>query len=686
MTLSNSGPDASGIIGLIYRDESSPPDPGDARFPFLKFDEKAVKAAFDSLQEVVAGDLAAWVTVPPLASGDDAANIQQILLTHNVRLLPFQIYNFFSSLTLTPDMSGHALDLTDAIISGEMTSTGGSSHSLIFAQRVLTGIGTTIADAPGPALGQNVLNVVSGAFGGGDIEVAISAGLEAVKTYFHVLETNINQLTLDNPIVFPFVTGNHVRVVQRLQNFTIIAEGTVFTGGGDRAISLTGAGKVKITGKFTVDTTFVSDAGFNPLSGGVELIACTDCSIEDGYVNGFNPGTNLDVFDIGFHFASCVRCTTGNLEATNCTVANILTMDCAQCVFQICRVYDSETNLATGIAIDGTAAANPQGCIECDFYSIHADNFFNGWGMNIIRATRCNFYAYHGWNEGLLQFAFSHAEDLYFGGITLISSAAGAASGFNQGVIIGDGNNGGGGGTGLLHRGTVIDSMTLIDCGSTVGPARSTLEVQSGCTINAYVQRNPTVPTTRGAQLALLSDAPMYLSNVTIETSPTGAGCTDGAILVEGELGGGANEQRTFIKNASIKLLSANDKGIGHTSAGVFTLLQLTDVEVLNPNAVGGTSGYVGGSNTGLRQYGRINFAPTATPITANQNNRGTFVTAGAGVVGIPFTDIKAQEIPKVWMLTAAGTPAPDQTIAVTGLGFNFSGKALDTSTRAYEI
>ena len=116
-------------------------------------------------------------------------------------------------------------------------------------------------------------------------------------------------------------------------------------------------------------------------------------------------------------------------------------------------------------------------------------------------------------------------------------------------------------------------------------------------------------------------------------------------------------------------------------------VLELRDVEALNPGGVLGTSGYVGGVNTALRQYGRVDFSATATPLTANQSNRGSFATTGAVAVNIAFADINAQELPDVWISASAGTPAPDQTIVVTaGTGFAVTGKALDTSTRAYEF
>lgn len=74
MTLFNTGVDSRGINGLGQRDETSPPDPNDARFPFLAFDEKAVLASFGSLVaafENATGTLQAVPNVPALTALDD---------------------------------------------------------------------------------------------------------------------------------------------------------------------------------------------------------------------------------------------------------------------------------------------------------------------------------------------------------------------------------------------------------------------------------------------------------------------------------------------------------------------------------------------------------------------------------------------------------------------------------------
>jgi len=604
---------------------------------------------------------------------DDGAAITALLQIGNVCLVPLATYTFLTPIIVT-SLSNRKLTLDDATMLGAMAQTGGGTNSIVYGTHVFLGVGNTTL-ATGSEIGNNLINVVSAAGFGVNavLEIQMGGGFGPF-TFFRVQSKAVNAVTLSAPLPFSgFAPGDPVRTVaSRPSLLTISCKNTTFTGSGDAAISITGGDKILIEGPAVIDCS--QAVGGVTLARGLELISCTESSLKRVYANGYFSGTNADQFDYGFRLSTLVRCYVDTIRAAECTAANIQTFDCAQTVFNNLYVHDSATSLASGVLVGGLSIGNLAGCVDCDFYSIHAENFFNGWGMNIDPATRCCVFGYHGEYAALLQFGFTKAEDLFFYGVTVHHGPDLAATGFGQGFIVGP-----------ASTGCEMDSVSCVDCGSTVGTTPDVAEIQSGnIVLRNYKQRNPTVATTRGLVIAFTTTPGIVvrLQDVDIETCPTGAGMTGGAIRFTGNAAG--EQAKLFLERATFTTNRANDVCVAHTTAGV---MQLTDVASRNPLAVATTSGYVGAAGTLLRREGRINFASCATPITAAQSNEGTFATTGAVAVNVGFFDIVAQTLVDVWMTAAAGTPAPDQTIVVTaGTGFAFTGKAADTSTRAYAI
>jgi hypothetical protein len=656
MPLKKGSPNASGLVRLILLSGTAVPNPQDALQPFLGQDEAAIADAVNAL--VVVSEEVGTTVVPPLGGGqDDGANITSKLAAGNVALVPGATYNLLSRIDYS-GLSNRVLDLSSATLVAAMTQTG-VQHSAIFGAASATGTTTTIA-AGGIAYGFATINVASAAnVAVGDTIQVIFTATATPLSYFKVLAKAGNVLTVDRPLAaFPFTVAGTVRTATCPRNITIRSTGATITGAGDRGIYCAGGIGVRVEGTLSVDVS--QGTG---LSGGIEFeLGCVDCALVGTFnINGYKAAGGTDVFDYGARMASADRCELRGVRATHCTLACVMTFDCFESSFKELYGGESSTGLVTGLAVGGTVASNPGGCTDCEYEGLWmaAELAIPGWSYNLDRATRCNFTTLRG---GLLQFGFSPATDVFFKDVQLVGSAAQAATGYGPAIS-----------AGTLTTNCTMEDVSVTDAGAIAG-VLSCVEFQGDITVRGLYILNPNQRTIYQLR-ANIAAARRVFQNVNITTPPAGAG----VFRLDGHAG-----DIMEIANVRISLSTANDVAISHVTQGVLTL---DDLDILNPGAVAGTSGYVGGAGTAVRRRGRFNASATATAFTANQSDQGTFATTGATPVDVNFFDIRATGIVDVWMVTAAGTPAPDQTIAITaGTKFTFTGKAADTSTRGYKI
>jgi hypothetical protein len=674
---------ALGLIGLAVVSQTS--QYGVHGASGVAQDEQATADAINSIVDFLSGGPSVGGPVlftPPLSpAGDDGAHLTSKLKSQGyVWLVPGANYNIETPVVISGLPAGWMININGANLVGAMAQTGGNANSIIFGTTLATApIVTTTIAAAGVSYGSNQMTATSAAaiVQGQTIRVTTAASPN-VRTYYKVDHKAGATATLDRSVLFPFAAGDEIAQTAndfvRVQRGTILFGGGTITGSGDRGIYLEGGYEVSVSGPGRIDC---SQGGALTLSGGIVFdVGCVDCTVEKSYVDGFSITNNADSFDYGIRFASCEQCTITASRASHFTVAGFLNFDCMQCSANQLRAFDATTALATGLGIGGTGAANPNGCLECvyedcSFSGIGVPGGFAAWALNIDRAIRSQFYGFHVENCRVrYQLGFTSTTDILLSGCTAVGNTAYEVTGFNEALIVG-----GGGAPGCR-----IEDFTAIDCGSQMGLAQ-VLDLQSDIIVDGLTTRNPTVSTARVVRFTSTVKKGV-LRNADITLSPAGAAAAFGGVAIDGSAG-----SRFYLSNVTITCMSGagGDVGIQHNSNGV---VELRDVEVLNPLVVPATSGYVGTAGTCVRRPGRFDASGTTSPFTANESDRGSFDANGATVT-IPFFDImNLAPPPALWLVTPAGAVNRNaESIAITaGVNFAVTFAAGDTGRRGYEI
>jgi len=663
MALVNTANNPNGVLGLgqsaamdqyvTFGGRTLPPD------------ENAILASFNSLTGVVA-------TVAPLLplspAGNDGASITAALQSGDVVLQQGATYNIQTAINLN-GLTDRTLDLNGAKLVGKFSGVLTVANSVIFGQAVNAALAPTTCNGT-PVVGSNqlVVTLAAGIVAGNSIKVVSAASANLVAVY-RVTLVVANTLTLDRPILLPFANLDVVTLLQSVPTrLVIIGRGAVITGDSFAAIDILHAYQCSVVGPIYADV----EGGHGPLRGFALDIGSFSSSMSQTYVDGYDHSSNTDFPDFGVAMLGTEQCSVMDSRAGHCNVAGLICLDGYQSRMSRCDGYSCNTALASAAAFGTQAvAATTQGCEDCEFDSISGSQ--SVFGVAVTNATRCTWRNVRsiGCTTRNLDVGggATACMDCVFDGVSvgigtpttasiLVSATVVRPSFFN------------------VRFSGVLGTAACMSLGCP-GALRGLIAISSNTTTG-------TVLVTSGA-----ADDDTVISDVRITLKASAANTI--GVNVQNSAG------RVFIRNALIALGVASDVGIFQNGICV---VEMDDVTVSNPNAVATTVGFIANGATSVtRRKGRINMSATATPFTLVQSDVGTFTTNGAVAVTVPFKDIPdvtgggvapvslTGAKVNTWMIAAAGTPAPDQTIVITlATGFTSTGKNLDTSVRGYKV
>lgn len=656
MALQNGATDGNGIVGLQNVAGIDQYVTNGSRT--LQPDEIALTTSFNSMQAAIA----TVSPIPPIgAPGDDGANITAALQTNRwVVLQRGATYNIATPINMSA-APGSTLFLNGAILNGNMARTGGTANSVILATPTLSGVGNTTCNGAA-VVGARTLAVTAGAGipNGTFIQLQSAAGTSLTSYYLVIAGGTTNTLTLDRPIQEPWQNLDTVKPVSVMpREIAIMGPGTI-TGSGDNAVSWVGVRRGHIR---QVYANIQGSAAATSLTGGIDLdLGCVDVLVEDSNAEGFNLAANADQFTIGLGMASCESCRFVRCAGRHATTAGILLTNSFSCTVDHCEGTDCG-GTGTGIAVSGTAATSSIGGADCVCSNCYVGDNAIGYGVALqTRLTTKSLAIANSATTGLSVGAgATAATDCIFEDISYQGGAA--ASG------------------GVVFTSSVV--RPLIRNMSVAGQTGTQDVAEFACDVKIDGFTAASTNTTTGAVLRFdTATNDSYVSNVNITMKTVNAATK--AIFAN-------SPGRVYVEKAFITFGVNGDSAINHASNGIVEMK-----DIMTAGAPGGTFGYAGlGASSVARRLGRVDFSVANTPWTTVQSDQGTFTTNGAVAVTITFKDIRTGPGGATtpggdvisWMVTAAGTPAPDQTLSITGAtSFSYTGKSLDTSVRGFKV
>lgn len=667
MALQNGGTDANGVVALnnvagmdqyvTLGGRTLPPD------------EIALVNSFNSMQAAIAN----VSPIPPLgAPGDDGANITAALAKNApVVLQKGATYNIATPINFSA-VPGATLYGNGATLTGAMARTGGIGNSVILAQPTLSGVGNTTLNG-NAVIGARTLTVTAGAGipNGTFIQLQSAAGASLTAYYLVIAGGTTNTLTLDRPIQEPFLNADTVKPVSVMPRSCNVIGPLTINGNGDNGLSWAGMRRGYLRDIYVDVESAASGAAC--LVGGIDLDVGTFAVLaESCTANGFNLAANADEFVIGIGLASCESCHVLRSSGRHATTAGILVTNCFSCVLDQCEGTDCG-GTGAGIAVSGTAATCASGSNDCVVQNSYVGD--SAFGVGVALATRLRSKTVSIFNSS------TRALDIGTGGVASTDCV------FEKINV-----NGGAPTTAaiLVNAAAVRPVFQDISIYGITG-AVNLAQVNCDFTWTGIVADGTNLATGQWFLFAS-GTTQSYVSRVRI------SGKTSLAAVFYFQVntnGASAPLACVYFKDMLVDVGISGDTVLYHHGT---CAVEIDDVVFTNSHAVVTSAGYLAdGASSVLRRKGRNDLNAMSTPYACVQSDQGTFTTNQATPVVITFKDVRAAgTVPGVaapggnvisWMVTAAGTPAPDQTLSITAnTSFSFAGKNLDTSVRGFKV
>jgi len=533
------------------------------------------------------------------------------------------------------------------ILTGSMAPTAGVANSVIRGAPVLSGVSNTTLNGT-PTVGNNsfvvaaIGTIVAGMFL--KLTAALSGNLTSVYKVTGVAGTTV---TVDRPLLFPWVTGDSVQPLTSVPaGNTIEGNGMKITGTGDNALDWQGflASRVQ---------DVVCDTSGGSLTSGILMdLGCVNCEFARVRVDGATAGA--DALNTGIGWSSVERCRLESCRASRIAVAGFGFFDgYSSRVFQS-DSYDCKTAAAQAILISSLAtAATAQGNTECVFETMSGNDSVNGWSIpSGTRTTVRNAVAKNCSARGFFIGTGTTLTDCIFDKCTVQGGTPTVA-----GFVVD---------TAAVRP--VITDLTLQGIAGTL-PA---MTIAAACTVRGLTASGNT---TTGNVLNVSTSVQVDLSNIDITMKTAGAAASAIAFLLNG---------RVNIRSAKFAVGVAGDVCINHAGTEI---VELDDVRATNPGAVGGTFGYLAvGATSLLRRKGFIDFSACATPLTVVQTDQGTVTANGAAAVNTAFKDARATGILLLSVATVGGATARTPLTGVTAnTQFTITSVGGDTSVYSFK-
>lgn len=449
-----------------------------------------------------------------------------------------------------------------------------------------------------------------------------------------------NVLTLDRPLLRPFIVGDGVAVIATARDITIRGNGATITGTGDAAMLFSAAWDCEVSG-LNLDTTTTYGLVY-------------DIASRDSIIDGCTVDGNL-ALESAYQIDSAESCDIVDCYSTRPANNNIVMAGSIDC--HIMRGIHADAAADNGMLMTILDAGDTIGCRGCTADNVTFVGAGAGSGIRVINNssdntfTGCDF----SYNQGGVTFTAGASRNAIVGGRaranTQVAVLAQGATALGNRVI------------GMSCEGHVVGVFQ-----ATTG---AELEI-ADLTIDDSAAVNPT------QAMVLVSDANtvVRIIGVRAHTARTG----------------GSNSQTFVHVTATAKVfISGNSRYVAVSVNGAAVrvdsgVARISDFVAIVPGSFGlwlnGATGYARiGSN--------CDFSACGTPfqITAGAMNRGRVALTAAVAVAIAFGDTNATD-DFFWSYetNVGATGIVISGAPVVGTGFNIVGIAGDTSFINYEI
>jgi len=548
-----------------------------------------------------------------------------VLMNHGA-LVPWRV----DSEQVTP--SGATIDLGGSHLVSTLTpnpseftgsvffNTGGTeaaNTTTLSADAVASATTVTVASASGIAVGDRI-SIRRGSLWATAREVAGKVG---------------NVLTLDRPLLRPFVSGDGVVVVETCKDITIRGGGARISGTGDAVVMFVAGWDCHVEG-LRVDSTMTYGMVFDIGTRDSTISKCVvDCNATSESAFQFDAVETCSIID-----CHSERSASNNIVFASCINSHVVRGAHGRSVgdgMELTVLDETDTIGSRGCTVDGTAFVGNAGS-GIRVQNGSSDNTFTGVDLS--------------YNQGGVTFTAGACRNSLTGrarGNTQVAVlAAGSTTLGNRVDLSCDGHDVGvfqaTGGADLLVGGSINDS-------SVVGSTASMIHADGAGTV-------------------------VRVAGIRALTTRASAGqgfcqVTNGA---EVEICGPSRYQ------------SVTDFGIGvRVDSG------LARISGLKVTAPAGYGIWLNGVAALVRQGDGCDFSGAGTPVqnTNGKINRGTVVLNGATPVAVAFSDTKATDRCKLNRKTPGGTMGHFSSgDPSAGVGFSVVGTALDTSVLEFEI
>jgi len=450
-------------------------------------------------------------------------------------------------------------------------------------------------------------------------------------------------LTLDRPVLFPFLINDLVRPISvPVDDIVIEGNGARLTGTVDRFVRIQGGYRCLVT-DFEMRPT-----GANTPHGMSWDLACLDCKSSGIAAYDCAAATQMES-------SERLVCEAHWSERSG---TGVLAYDCANCDIIACSTSGNSVSTGqSGVTLrTNPGNTQPVGCFDVRVYGGEID--FTQTGVSLSRSTDCTFVGLTVTNCETNYSTSANATRTTFSACT---SKRATVVGFD---IQGPGCR-------LIAPKSLSDLRFMRVAGASVNMVEITSSDVSSYGDSGFVRIDADV--VAGAFVRVLGGRAQSTSN---------------------------NANGVDIASPCTVMLRDLDLSIGATF-GILHRNGAAGVCILEGVTITGAGGAIGyssgnGGNT-LRKYGRndlnvttpyqINAASFVNSPTGNGAPEGTFVLTGAVAVAYAFPDVKASDSVKLTRRVAGGVAGVEPTFVITpGTGVAITGTAQDTSTYDIEI
>lgn len=489
------------------------------------------------------------------------------------------------------------------------------------------------------AQGSSVIAVVNGAALAVGQEIALVHGANILVATYVVVTIVGNNVTLDRPVLKPFLNTDPVFIVAFANDISIDGNGALLSGTGDRGIQIVAGRRCNVS-RLRINSSFSTFVASYDVGG-------VDCHFDK---------LNVNVLATSTYGISLEANERSSIESSVCSGGSTAALFLNQC--DSCDIVESTgINASRGLIIGGNAPTDTYGCHTCKVGGVFEKNGFTGIELgdgsadNELIGVTCDFNGAAGGGQA----------GIYFN--PLLDNATSSARTKMTGVTC-RGNLG----YGILcdtSLGNLLTGYASSGNGSTGGSSIRTLNGAS-LRVNGF-HINEAALAVNSAAVSCVNADTLVLERGHLEAS--GAAAHDGVIIF------GAAKVRI------------NDVDFVRTVAGAGACVETGAVaaviECANVRSTGWTSGAIIGAGASLRVGDDVQL-----PNYAGVKSFGTVVANGATPVAVPFPDIRTDDVVVLVRTVDGGAPGitPKVTNVVPGTGFNVTSVAGDTSTYAWKL